>query len=935
VLLTFAASVALLLVLTSLMSSLSVAGHREARSISSSELRPVAPAAPIPPPDGYPKLTLSTKTVTPTLAGTDGAILYYTIEIRNTGATTATQTTFVDTLPENVTYNDDGWASRGPTPVFSDDTLSWQGSVGFDSKVDIKFSVTVDPLYAGTVRNTAVIDNPSIARPVTVTADTIVTDDPILAVEKSSWPEKPGADKPLVYELLVTNWGQPTVDLPITVTDQVPVNTVLIAPGQDGTTNSARDMVTWTRQVSLELGQSSYFSFSVNVEDVPSGTIIINDAYDVLSRYGLVVGAPYTVTVVDPVLSLDKKVWPDPPGSNREMTYTLTVLNVGSQATDLTISDDVPGGVTYVRGGDYAAGVVSWDLDSLDTGESVEVTYIVYVSDVMNVPIVNTDYAVCSAEDVCASGEAVTSVVQGPIFEAYAFVDPIAHKPGGGTGTEVTPTLVVHNVGAGNAIDAQANLYFDRLSVSAKDLVSDPAIGTAPPFPDGPDCGNKCKSYVWVGSLGHGDVVTFTTTEGQSTIGGAEGTHYTATVVVSDVLSNMTTVPVTGTAVGTVTHMANVQLIKTAPPVIGAGQILTYVIEAYNRGLTTLLPPLLTDVVPLSTTFRWASDGGTLVEFGGTERVSWTLPPLSPGEGVVRTFAVRIDGDLVSGTQIVNHDYAVFGYGNVFTDAVTGGPPVTTTVQEVGLIHSFKVVTPQLSLPGPGNVLTYEIHLVNSSPLRLTGVTAYDLLPWADSTYLRNATASAGSLISDIISINWKGNIDPFSKEVMTASVLVDEDFRGALTNTVFINHPSLQAPVERHAVAYVTDQPVLFIQKTASPAPVPRGDRLTYRLRVNNLGQQATQLAITDVVPGNVTYVPNSATGGGKLVGDAVHWDWPLLESADHIAVSFQVTVEQGSEVVNSRYGVVSAEGVFALGQPVVTQIKGGMVFLPIVVRQ
>ena len=31
-----------------------------------------------------------------------------------------------------------------------------------------------------------------------------------------------------------------------------------------------------------------------------------------------------------------------------------------------------------------------------------------------------------------------------------------------------------------------------------------------------------------------GDVITFTTIEGQSTIGGEEGTHYTATVVITD-----------------------------------------------------------------------------------------------------------------------------------------------------------------------------------------------------------------------------------------------------------------------------------------------------------------------------------------------------------------------------------------------------------------
>jgi uncharacterized repeat protein (TIGR01451 family) len=70
--------------------------------------KPLAPAAPIPPPEGYPKLSLSTKAVTPTLAGTGGATLYYTIEIRNTGATTATDVTLVDTLPTGVTYNDDG-----------------------------------------------------------------------------------------------------------------------------------------------------------------------------------------------------------------------------------------------------------------------------------------------------------------------------------------------------------------------------------------------------------------------------------------------------------------------------------------------------------------------------------------------------------------------------------------------------------------------------------------------------------------------------------------------------------------------------------------------------------------------------------------------------------------------------------------------------------
>jgi hypothetical protein len=221
-------------------------------------------------------------------------------------------------------------------------------------------------------------------------------------------------------------------------------------------------------------------------------------------------------------------------------------------------------------------------LPSLDTGESAEFTYTVYISDVMGIPIVNDDYAVCCAEGICQPGDVLTSVIQGPTFEASVVLNPIAKKPGGGGGP-VTPTLVVLNLGPGNALDARALLEFRRISVSANDLYAIPPIGTPPPFPD-IDCGDKCVSYVWVGDLAYGETITFTTHEGQSTIGGEEGTLYTATVVITDGLSNVDTAPVTGTAVGLVTHLANLIPTKSAPPVIGRGQLMTYTINVWNNG---------------------------------------------------------------------------------------------------------------------------------------------------------------------------------------------------------------------------------------------------------------------------------------------------------------------------------------------------------------
>jgi uncharacterized repeat protein (TIGR01451 family) len=649
------------------------------------------------------------------------------------------------------------------------------------------------------------------------------------------------------------------------------------------------------------------------------------------------------------------------------MTYTLEVLNKGSLATDLVITDRVPAGVTYASGGTEDSGVVSWMVPSLDTDESTELTYTVYISDVMDVPIVNSQYGACSGEGVCQPGEVVTSVVEGPIFEASATLDPIAKKPGGGGGP-VTPTLVVRNLGPGNALSARATITFERISVSnLGDLQALPDVGT---FLEGPDCGEKCNAYVWVGDLNVGDAVTLTTTidkngsRGRSTIGGEEGTIVTATVSITDGLTNKDTEPISDTATCKITHMAHLNPIKSAPSVIGRGQILTYSVSVWNSALATEEPPFPTlwDVLPISGATVLPdriSHGGeiqtvTLTTTTGVttsaQAISWTLPSFGTGERIEpRRFAVRVDKDLISGTKLVNDTYVARWYekdgvtatlpsGDVIT--LTGwfsnaGPPVTTTVKEVGLIDSYKEVTPSVASPGPGNILTYTVHVVNSSPVPLEDVSLYDILPWEEGTYQRDAIASAGQVISDIISIRWTGDVEPFSSEVITFTTLVDEDYEGPVTNTATITHADLLKEVDVTAVAYVTNEPVLEVTKRASRNTVKRGETLRYTVRVTNRGQQATELVVTDTLPLGTEYVPGS---GGKLVDDEVQWTASTLEPEESRTSGFAVTVtqESGVEVVNEKYGVTCDEGVTALGEPVVTKIGGGgRIYLPLVLQQ
>jgi uncharacterized repeat protein (TIGR01451 family) len=911
------------------------------------ESESVRAAGPIPPPEGYPKLSLSTKVVTPTLAGSEGETLEYSIEIRNTGAYSASGATLMDSIPLNTTFTGYMASSASPAPVFKNGMILWgPGEVGFDSSVMITFSVNATPGYEGIITNSAVINDPMIASPVTVTAETYITDQPMFVISKTSSPNLPGKGGPLTYELVVTNVGQQAVGVPITVTDFVPDDTTFLQAGLDGSYNTG--VVTWTRTVDLKFGESTPFTFSVNINpDVVSGTVINNDIYFVVGPGEISAGSPYTTTVIDPIFLLYKSVDPDPPGANREMTYTLTVFNMGSRATDLVITDNVPPEVEYRRGGSFDGEAVTWEIPSLDTRESAEVSFTVYIDDIADIITLNDDYQVCSAEGVCAPGIPTPSLIVGPTFEATATLDPIAHKPGGGSGGKetVTPTLTIENLGPGNAIDATALLTFGNISISNKGVLKTMDSDGNPigELFDVPNCTtwSKCVSYGWTGDLMAGEMITITTIEGQSTIGGGEWNPYTATVVVTDDLSGYVTTPIEATAVGHVTHMSNLIPVKSAPAQIGPGQTMMYTIEVFNSGLSTTEPPppVLTETVPASVTLIEGSisDGGVSSLVGGNTVITWGLPAMSPGDYLSRTFEVMVNPDLVSGTLLINKDYATTTYEDYLKGFKTiVGEPVTTTVHEVGLIDSYKTVTPTWALPGEGTILTYTVHVANTGPNNLSDVEVTDIFPWEHTTYQRDAEVTSGDLISDIVSLEWTGDVEAYSEQLITFTVLVDDFYEGVVTNTATISHESLQQDKVVTAVAYITDKPVLSISKTATPDPVLVGTALLYHLKVTNLGQQATLLTITDTIPANTSYIFGSASSGGQLVGDAVQWLLPVLNPGKSLDMTFQVEVNGGQEIVNDSYAVRCDEGVFAYGEPVVTRVRYPIrrIVLPIVFK-
>ena len=136
-------------------------------------------------------------------------------------------------------------------------------------------------------------------------------------------------------------------------------------------------------------------------------------------------------------------------------------------------------------------------------------------------------------------------------------------------------------------------------------------------------------------------------------------------------------------------------------------------------------------------------------------------------------------------------------------------------------------------------------------------------------------------------------------------------------------------------AVAYITNDPVLVITKFASPDPVPYGGELQYTLQIANLGQQATELVVADAIPLSTSFVPNSASGNGQLVGSEVRWSFPVLLPGEQQFLTFRVKVNAFHSVVNASYWVSCSEGVTSYGLPVVTRVASqGIQFLPVMFK-
>lgn len=606
--------------------------------------------------------------------------------------------------------------------------------------------------------------------------------------------------------------------------------------------------------------------------------------------------ATSNVTVIEPVLSVDKTVNDATPAPGAEFTYSVVVSNLAgpntSPAFNLEVTDTVPVGVVVDAGsisdggvltgaGANGGGTITWTVAGpIATGASRIFTYDATLADsstLTGVSLTNTaditEYTSLSTGGRTYDGPQDTATVT-PDFPhvsiAKAVNGPISY-----IGEPKTWTITVSSDGSAPAFGVDVadtlplNWTYDTGSATVS-VAGGPANPIAPTL--GTAGGRQTLTWTDLGNLQVGQtiVINYTSTPQPAVVddpgvGSSVPHQNSAAVTASDATGD------TGNASGPYNgppasatariHSADVSLVKshTGSPV--AGQSFSWTVVVSNAGPDPARGPFqVVDDLPAQVTSPTAGGPGwTCSAAAGQLDCTRTNPndvlPVGGSFPPITVTAVVPPGTptgttLTNAAEVTAHTYDPDPSNNADTD------PATTTVS-VDLALEKELVGDMVA----GQDATYTVTVRNNGPSDSTApIVVTDDLP-AGTTYVSaegpdwSCAQAGGTVTCDRADPLAVGQVAP----AITVVVAVPADREADVTNTASVDGPDPD-PVPANNEDQVTTSPegladVAIAKESVGPF-VP-GSTGTYRFTVNNFGPSYADptVRITDTLPDELTY--------------------------------------------------------------------------------
>ncbi|KAB8140884.1 DUF11 domain-containing protein [Chloroflexia bacterium SDU3-3] len=783
-----------------------------------------------------------------------GDSVTFTVQVSNNGPSNATGVAVTDLLPAGLTF-----VSATPSQgSYAAGTGVWTVG-GLANGASASLAIVATVTQAGVLVNTASVSAADQPDPVSAnnTASAGLNGQQAnLAVTKVVSSASPNVGSNVTFTVQVSNNG-PSTATGVAVTDLLPAGLTFVsaAPSQGSYTAGTG---LWSVG-SLANGASATLTVVATVVQpvtiINSATITAANQPDPDSTDNT---DSATVTGQQADLGLAKTVDTAAPNVGSNVTFTLQATNYGpSAATNITIQDVLPAGLTFVSAGaGYNSATGVWSIPSLANGATASLQIVATVTQVGT--MVNS-ISVISADQPDANATNNTASVSITGQQADLALVKLADVSEQDVGSLVHFSIQLTNNGPSAASGVVVQ---DSLPVGLTYVSSVAGQGTY----------NSTTGAWTVGSLASGSSVVLTIVASVAQPGALTNS---ASILASDqpdpnAANNTASASVTGQQA----DLAVSKTVDNATPNVGSNVI--YTIQVVNNGPSQATHVQLRDLLPAGLRLVSATAGqGTYTAGTGI----WSVGDLANGASSTLTIVATVDqpGLIVNQVAITSADQPdPNGANNTASASLIG--------QQVDLAVSKTVDTVN---PVAGNTIKYTILVRNNGPSNATGVQILDTLPgsvtWA-GTNASQGTYSTGTGVWDVGSLA--------NGATATLELTVTVNATTAILNTASVSAVDQPDPNSANNTSSVsTPQSLadLAVTKVASDLTPNVGDMLDFTIQVTNNGPNAASgIEVSDLLPAGMTFVSASTASGSYTAGSGL---WVVGSLANGASASLIVT--------------------------------------------
>ena len=837
----------------------------------------------------------------------EGDTVTFQIEITNNGAAQATNVTLTDLLPTGLTATTfNGGVSQGiydaATGIFT------VGTLAPNAVATLTLQGTVDVGQGGsTITNVTTAATGDQTDPSTAGDDldeTVVVEElaNLITVKTlASGNSTPAEGDTVIFEIEVTNAG-PNTATRVSLSDLLPSG-LTATPANGGITQGTYEPVFGLWDIgTLANGASATLTLAGTVDAGSGGVTITNvttaavgdqpDPTTVGDDLSESVGSINDADLVTVKTLASGDATPD---EGDIVTFEILVTNNGAaQATNVSLSDSLPTGITYTSNttsqGSYSLATGLWTIGTLESGTSATITLTgtVNVGEGGNTITNITTAATGDQPDPSTAGDDLEeAVVVNDAADLVTVKTLISGDSTPAEGDTITFQIEVTNNGGAQATN-----------VSLTDSIPAGFTLTGNTTTQGTYAGGDWT----IGTLDVGTTATITLT-GTIDVGEAGNTITNVTTAATGDQVDPSTVGDDlneSVVVENTTDLVTVKTLASGNSSPSVGETVTFEITVTNAGSAQATSVDLTDRLPAGLTATVNNGGITQGTYNAVSGL-WTIGTLANGASATLTIEGVVDAGQ-DGNVITNTTTAATGdqvdpstVGDDLEEAVAVGIPAADLV-------TVKTLASGDATPDEGDIVTYEIAVTNNGPDAATNVSLTDLLPSGLTATANNGTGVISGAYDDATGLWTIGTLASGATATLTLEGTVDVGEGGnTITNITTaaagdqVDPSTVGDDLEESVV--VNDAADLVTVKTlaSGDATPAEGDTVTFQIDVtNNGGAQATNVSLTDSLPAGITLTGGTVSQGSYDTTTGV-FDIGTLNVGETATITLIGTVDVG----------------------------------------